>query len=396
MPSAIVPVILACLALNAVGSAAAADPTPSVLPILPPESLYAAGGPVPAGPAGEILAQVELRAPEGARKWAVIYRSTSFDGSPIGVSGLIVAPSTPRAPGEPPRTVLSIAHATTGLADACAPSGTPSDGLVTTALPLLEQGFVLAVTDYEGLGTPGPHPYIVGRSEGQAVLDAVLAAAAMRDAGEGLDTGAGTQTVLVGGSQGGHAVLWAADMAATTTPDLDVLGAVAFAPAGDLEAIARLDHSESAGPEAWSSIVTLVSAWHQVYDLPLDVLTPEAQVLASRLDTACDVRVDTEPTVVDIASRPEWQARLRENTPAATRTDVPVLIFQGDADQVVPIESTRSLVDRMCAVGDTVDLRILPGADHSGSLSASSLLETLGWVSDRLTGAPAASTCPTT
>ncbi len=216
----------------------------------------------------QILAKVELRAPEGVRKWAVIYRSASYDGSPIGVSGLIIAPAQPLQPGEAPRTVLSVAHATVGLADGCAPSRSPSDGLVTAAQPLLDRGFVLAVTDYEGLGTPGPHPYIVGASAGRSVLDAALAAAAMPE------TGAGPRTVLIGGSQGGHAVLWAADLAATAAPSLDVLGAVAFAPAGDLEAIARYDRSASAGSDAWSSAVMLVTAWHAVYGLPLDVLTP--------------------------------------------------------------------------------------------------------------------------
>ena len=335
------------------------------------------------------LASLELQAPEGARKWAVIYRSSGYDGSPVGVSGLIIAPDSPAAADAPPRIVLSVAHATAGLADSCAPSRQPSDGLVTTAMPLLRRGYVLAVTDYEGLGTPGPHPYIVGTSEGHSVLDAALAAAAMPE------TGAGSRVVLIGGSQGGHAVLWAADMAATAAPGLDVVGAVAFAPAGDLEAIAAFDRSAAAGADAWSSAITLVSAWHQVYELPLDVLTPAAQVLLPSLDAGCSVTVDTQPTVVDLRTLPEWDARLRENTPASTRTTVPVLIFQGDADRVVPLESTRSMVARMCAIGDTVDLRVLQGADHRGSLSAASLLAAVTWVSDRLDGTPAASTCPT-
>ena len=359
------------------------------LPALPPESLYASGGPVQPGPIGEILAQVELRAPEGVRKWAVIYRSTGLDGSPVGVSGLVIAPSEPLPAGAPARTVLSIAHGSSGLADTCAPSRSPSDGLVATAGPLLEQGFVLAVTDYEGLGTPGPHPYIVGRSAGHSVLDAAVAAGTLAE------TRAGPTTVLVGGSQGGHAVLWAADMAATEAPGLDVIGGVAFAPAGDLEAIAGFDRSTAAGPDAWSSAVALVSAWSQVYDLPLDVLTPEALALVPTLDTECSVDIASPPTTVDLRTRPGWLTRLRENTPGSAHTDVPVLIMQGDADQVVPLESTRSMAARMCAVGDIVDLRVIPGADHQGSVSPSSVLVAMSWVMERLAGTPARSTCLT-
>ncbi len=70
---------------------------------------------------------------------------------------------------------------------------------------------------------------------------------------------------------------------------------------------------------------------------------------------------------------------------------MPVLIFQGDADQVVPLDSTRSMVARMCAVGDTVDLRVLRGADHRGSLSPMSLLAALTWIAERVDGLPASS-----
>jgi pimeloyl-ACP methyl ester carboxylesterase len=243
-------------------------------------------------------------------------------------------------------------------------------------------------TDYEGLGTPGPHPYIVGISAGRSVLDAAVAAGGMPE------TGAGPRTVRVGGSQGGHAVLWAADMAATEAPGLDVIGAVAFAPAGDLEAIAGFDRSAAAGPDAWSSAVALVSAWSQVYGLSLDVLTPDALAAVPALASECSVDIGSPPTAVDLRTRPDWLARLRENTPASTRTDVPVLIIQGDADQVVPVESTRSLVARMCAVGDVVDLRVLSGVDHTGSVNPSSLLTAVSWVGERLAGTPAESTCP--
>ena len=36
---------------------------------------------------------------------------------------------------------------------------------------MVERGYAVAATDYPGLGTPGPHPYLVGVSEARAVLD---------------------------------------------------------------------------------------------------------------------------------------------------------------------------------------------------------------------------------
>ena len=36
---------------------------------------------------------------------------------------------------------------------------------------MLDRGYVVAATDYPGLGTPEVHPYLVGTSEGHAVLE---------------------------------------------------------------------------------------------------------------------------------------------------------------------------------------------------------------------------------
>ena len=36
---------------------------------------------------------------------------------------------------------------------------------------MLSQGYVVVATDYPGLGTDGIHPYLIGESEGRAVLE---------------------------------------------------------------------------------------------------------------------------------------------------------------------------------------------------------------------------------
>jgi dipeptidyl aminopeptidase/acylaminoacyl peptidase len=121
--------------------------------------------------------------------------------------------------------VASWAHGTSGLADTCAPSKDPG---VVSGTPylreLLDAGFAVVATDYEGLGTPGLHPYLVGESEGRSVLDAARAAAALPDAG------ASSNVIVYGHSQGGHAVLFAGELAPSYAPDLNLLGVAAGAP----------------------------------------------------------------------------------------------------------------------------------------------------------------------
>ncbi len=92
----------------------------------------------------------------------------------------------------------------------------------------LKQGYAIASTDYEGLGTPGVHPYLVGRSEGRGVLDIARAS-------RQVDHRVGRKLVIAGHSQGGHAALFAAALAPRWTPDLKFRGVATFAPASHLD-----------------------------------------------------------------------------------------------------------------------------------------------------------------
>src|SRR3984885_12160969 len=118
-----------------------------------------------AGAPGTLVRQEVIDgAPLGATTYRVLYRSTGLDDKPILVSGIVIVP-----PGDPPpggRPIVAWAHPTSGVVPRCAPS---------LAIFLFQQiqglrsfvrdGYVVAATDYPGLGTEGPHPYLVGTSE---------------------------------------------------------------------------------------------------------------------------------------------------------------------------------------------------------------------------------------
>ena len=57
-----------------------------------------------------------------------------------------------------------------------------AEGIVPPLRRLLKAGYAVVRTDYEGLGTPGVHPYLVAASEGRSVLDAAAAARSVPDA----------------------------------------------------------------------------------------------------------------------------------------------------------------------------------------------------------------------
>ncbi|MFT7022023.1 MAG: dipeptidyl aminopeptidase/acylaminoacyl peptidase, partial [Rhodococcus sp. (in: high G+C Gram-positive bacteria)] len=111
----------------------------------------------------------------GAEAVHVVYRSTSGAGDAgTEVSGVVFIPK-----GDPPEggwPIVSVAHGTTGVTDECAPSLYPNLlGTIGTVAPFLERGMVVAVTDYEGIGTPGSHPYLDPDAAAHNVIDAVRA-----------------------------------------------------------------------------------------------------------------------------------------------------------------------------------------------------------------------------
>ena len=115
---------------------------------------------------------------------------------------------------------IAWAHGTTGIADVCAPSWGPRSARDTDYLyAWLAQGYAIVATDYQGLGTPGGHPWLYVRPEAYSVLDSVRAAL---DAFPVLSK----SVVIVGQSQGGHAAVSASLLSSRYSPELHIKGTV--------------------------------------------------------------------------------------------------------------------------------------------------------------------------
>jgi hypothetical protein len=223
---------------------------------VPTDPFYVAPNPLPKGKPGDVIRSQPLAgAPAGSQAWRVLYRSVGVDGKPTAVSGVVVSPTGPAPRGG--RPVVSWAHPTTGVVDACAPSTLPDVfGLIPGLDALLAAGYVVAATDYEGLGTAGVHPYLIGASEGRSVLDAARAARRIGSAG------ANRRLVLWGHSQGGQASLFAGQMAPTYAPELQLVATAAAAPAGELRELLDLD---SDTPEGIVLGAYAVNAYKDIY-----------------------------------------------------------------------------------------------------------------------------------
>src|ERR1700756_33059 len=145
----------------------------------------------------------------------ILYTSTDlrWKSGIVPVSGTLYLPKgTPPAGGWP---LVSWAHGTLGVADICAPSWAghkPRDA--TYIQRWLENGFAVVATDYQGLGGPGPHPYLIWEAEGRSVLDAARAALSAH-----ADKLA-PRVFITGQSQGSGAALGATRIAPTYASDV--------------------------------------------------------------------------------------------------------------------------------------------------------------------------------
>lgn len=331
-----------------------------------------------------------------ANAFRIMYRSTGLDGQPIPVSGSIFIPAGPAPRGG--RPVVAWAHPTSGVVPSCAPSLIPDQAASIAGLELLlERGYVVTATDYPGLGTPPWHPYLVGVSEGRAVLDSVRAVHQLSDAK------ARKQYAVWGHSQGGHAALFAGQLAAEYAPELELVGVAAAAPATYLAELFNADEFSNVGKTL--SAMALLS-WSHVFDIPLSsILVPGTKPAFERVARDClrDLQemlkleqatnalrtnfLKYNPTKVE-----PWASIMKRNSPGQSPPGAPLFIAQGTADTTVRPNVTKQFANHVCVNGGRVHMIWLEGVDHmyAGFKSAYSATE---WMAARFAGKPAPSNC---
>ncbi|MCU1475711.1 MAG: secretory lipase [Subtercola sp.] len=377
---------------------------------------YTPPSPLPAGKHGDIISSMEINAPAGARAWKILYLSELHDGTMVAASGIVVAPNGPAPDGG--RKVVAWAHGTEGGGRNCAPSLPTNPAIdlndyftydspfqqdvgVPALTDMLNAGYVVVATDYQGLGTPGVQQYTVLDSEANNVWDSVKAAQQLKD------TGAGDDMVVLGWSQGGGASVWMGQNTSYGAP-LKLLGTAALAPAADNGP--QFAGQVAPGPENSVSVAHAAALQLNVYRGLLaaypeltasEVVTPAgeealagagiecvnhlAYVLSSNLTTPFS-------TLIQPTTPADWQQRLNENTPGYVAPTAPVLVMQGTADTVVNPNGTTQYYQRACGFGQPVEYTIYEGATHQ-TIPADAKGEYLGWIADRFAGTAAPTTC---
>ncbi len=355
------------------------------------------------------LSAAELRAPPGslirfaplklpsvyrAKAWRILYVTRDYASRPIASSGLVLASDYDRGG----KRIVAWAHPTTGIARKCAPSlrQTPL-AAIEGSKQMIADGFIVAATDYPGLGTEGPMGYLVGLGQARAVIDSVRAARqllAIKD-----DNRFG----LWGYSQGAHAVLFAADIADAYAPELSLIGAAAAAAPTDLSVLFKSDIGSLEGRVLAS--MTLVS-WSRKFAIPIGTLVDDVagravtSVTSNCVDdvgSQLDVLSAQKPLEQDFLSADPtrlqpWSKLLKQNSVRKVRYAAPLFIAQGTADTLVPQQLTLGFIRDICRLGSVVKYYPVDNTGHSltGTRSANAAIS---WLSARFDGARVASSC---
>ncbi|HGH3560016.1 TPA: alpha/beta fold hydrolase [Acinetobacter baumannii] len=325
------------------------------------------------------------------------YKMLGQSGQEVQATSLVFTPNTPPPVGGWPIVVW--AHGTTGVADVCAPSKAAlADSTKDLISKLLAAGYVVVAPDYEGLGTPGIHPFLNVKSEAFSITDAVVAARNYLSQRNLLTS---KKWVTVGHSQGGHAALGAAQYASRA--QLDYKGTVAVAPASNLGSIlvdgeaqvvnAPIDIKIGtyAQLDTYTALVTAgIRNTQPSFDYG-QVFTSQISSIAAQAENLCsgplygafyegmsnyakdhngtlDGFTRTQPNFMAV---PLVKTFLdKDSQPLQVKVTTPIIIYQGLADSTVPKLATDLLISNATAVGTKINNYVTGNWDHGTAMSS--------------------------
>lgn len=375
---------LACVTVLGTGALAPSAASASALP-----SFYAVPAHIPSS-AGAVIKTQRISAGgiDASAVYRVMYVSRSLDNKPVAVTGLIFVPkAVPPAGGYP---VVSWGHGTNGMADICAPSLQPVSAVPEINL-LLQQGWLVTASDYQGLGTPGLLPYLVGDVAARNTIDIVRAAHRFKA------DHASTNYVVWGHSEGGQTAMFGLHIGAAYAPDLHLKGVVAGAPPSQFSLIYAFLTTSPYRYYLFMAGFGYETAYGPKRAPLKEILTKAALKEEPVLNKGCDNYLQTQIdkftlkdfVKVDPFKVPAWKRILAANDPSSFTTPVaaPLLIYQGGNDEQIPVVSTQLLAQQLCATGQDLERWVYPGQSHAGVISPAAV-DFIHWIADRFANRP--------
>lgn len=334
--------------------------------------------------------------PQRLRATQLLYRSSDRSGAPeAAVTTVIVPPDA--APGCP---VVSYQCAIDAISDRCFPSyALRRHAKATGSLAQLElllisaalaEGWAVSVPDHEGVNGSWGAPY----EPGYRVLDGLRAALST----ERLSLSTSARVGLWGYSGGGLASAWAAEMAGSYAPELNIVGAVLGSPVGNLgNTFRRLNGTAFSGLPGLV-VAALADIYPELNRVIAEHVTTEGRKLLDRLHRMTTVEALVRMFRTDMGDLVDLP--LEEILDGAAVSGVfhdtklgvavpvpPVLIVQAVHDEIISVDDIDELADTYLAGGADVTYHRDLFSEHL-LLHPFSAPMALRWLTDRFADRP--------
>ncbi|MEV5647661.1 lipase family protein [Nocardia sp. NPDC052254] len=397
---------------------AAADP-PAVAPAapipLPPEldpGFYHPPAEIVAAKApGEIIAAREVHVanlgaiPINVDAWQVSYRSGDSRDRPIPAVATVLKPR-----GSAPDKLVSMQIAEDSLAGYCAPSyaiqhlsAGPLLGQIVApaefviAQGTLQQGWAVVIPDHEG----PDNAYAAGPLAGRITLDGIRAARRFEPMRLAPDARIG----MYGYSGGAIATGHAAELQHTYAPELNIVGTAEGGVPADLGMTLNVANGQATSGLVLAAVMGLTHEYPEFGRFVDEHMDPLGRAVTTVQGGLCVQYVSSllpflnikgmlrvpgdpmqQPAVTDVLER----TRMGKAVP-----DMPMYIWQGNPDEIIPVGQVNNLVDTYCqSPSATVQYTREHLAEHVAT-EISGAGPAMLWLRDRLDGVPAQPGCHT-
>lgn len=333
-----------------------------------------------------------------AGAWQVMYRTTDQHGNPSYAVTTIVQPFNAN-----PDNFITYSMAEDSGSPDCAPSyalevgADDNNSLKLESIflvMLLQKGWYVSIPDYEG-----PQAwFLLGKNSGYAVLDSIRAVYGLVDA-TGISANAATQ--LFGYSGGSFALGWAIQEQPTYAPELQlkILGCVIGGVlANIISSVTKVDGTSHSGfipvgfgamakayPESESILLQAFGAnW-------VNFLQSQTMCSGKALSTYKNQYYfyGNNPMGsggVDILRDATINGILTEQIMGRQVPQVPVMIYQSEADEVINSNSVDQLVDQWARGGiSSLEYNSATTGKHGASMVWGAPM-TIKWLGDRFSG----------
>uniref|UniRef100_A0A060T861 ARAD1D04400p n=1 Tax=Blastobotrys adeninivorans TaxID=409370 RepID=A0A060T861_BLAAD len=320
-----------------------------------------------------------------AAAYQLLVKSTNSFGNAIASVTTVLVPNNAQF-----NKVVSYQAAEDASYIGCAPSYTMQSSADGMAQQLLDQGWVVSVPDHEGINSS----FCAGVLGGKITLDSIKAVLA---SGQLTGVAEDSKVTLWGYSGGSQPSGWAAELQPEYAPELEgkLVGAAVGGYVANITAVAQYVNKKMVSGFLPAGIYGLAMEYPELASLEFKHLvdwkswyflkTRKKCMTANLLSFAFQDVWSYFDFGDEILYQPVVQRVMGDQVLGSHAPKIPMYVYQGNSDEVVPYDSVKETVQSYCNLGTKVQFITYDGQSHTEA-GATGQDAAVQFLSDRLNG----------